>query len=148
MIASLSFAIEKSPRALTTVTFGTDGTTRCSPGGNAWRQILDSFSSVCKRETIRGTLWSGGEVCVSLVCVQDSSTSVDIRRSSPTACKPEKARASTLDPEKLPDISHHRMSRSTESLSIRNTLGGKTGYKHLFDSFILRTLWKDCLLKM
>jgi len=64
IIASRSFAIEKSPSVLTAVTFGSGGMVRCSPGGNAWRQILDSFPRVCKRETIRGTFWSGGEVCV------------------------------------------------------------------------------------
>lgn len=35
IIASRSFAIEKSPSELTAVTFGSGGMVRCSPGGNA-----------------------------------------------------------------------------------------------------------------
>lgn len=54
IIASLSLEMEKSPSVLTAVTFGSDGTVKCFPGRNAWWQILDSFSSVCKLETIRG----------------------------------------------------------------------------------------------
>lgn len=35
MIASLSAAISKSPRAFTAVMFGSAGTLKCSPGGKA-----------------------------------------------------------------------------------------------------------------
>ena len=35
MMASLSAAIEKSPRTFTAVTLGHSGTAKCLPGGNA-----------------------------------------------------------------------------------------------------------------
>lgn len=80
IMANLSALIQKSPRALTAVILGREGTEKCWPGGKAYHvgsvmsdgavqyerltclQILDSYPSVSSLETIRGKFWSAGAV--------------------------------------------------------------------------------------